>query len=485
MTTPNILLITTDQHRWDYLGAMGQPALKGLTPNLDRLAAEGALFEHAYSPNPLCMPTRHAIQSGLYTFQSGQMTNVGDWPMNFPTYTQALQRRGYHTALTGKLHAHEAVGYDIDLTDAVWDDEIHALGFDDVLQVAGKTMAFFTEDAYTHHLEKQGLLHAYREDVVRRREAAQAGKPNWWPSILPEEDYVDAFIGARAAAWFDAYDGDRPFFHMVSFCSPHPSFDAPQRALAGIDPAKIQLPAHVEDGESLRGKLANYAAQIHVVDEQIGRVLSALEARGWLDETLILFTADHGERLGDAGLWGKCGWQDGSVRVPLIARLPRSNRTARRGRRATRTMASCHDVTATILDFAADQAIIQDVLPGCSSISMRPFLEGRAPGVRDLIYSENGGQFGRPWRMVDDGSYRYVWLLDTGEELLFDRRTDPHCRQNLAAMEASQSMLGELRRAMLRIHVTHPTPKTGRAAHSPQTTHTITRERLKHGKTES
>ncbi|MBN1248904.1 MAG: sulfatase-like hydrolase/transferase, partial [Anaerolineae bacterium] len=162
----NVVLITTDQHRWDYLGAMGQPILEGLTPNLDRLAEGGALFEHCYSPNPLCMPARHAMQSGLYTFQSGQMNNVGDWPLDFPTFPQVLRRHGYRTALTGKLHAHEAVGYDIDLTDQVWDDEIHALGFDDVVQTAGKSMAFFTEDAYTHHLADHNLLYAYREDIL-------------------------------------------------------------------------------------------------------------------------------------------------------------------------------------------------------------------------------------------------------------------------------------------------------------------------------
>ena len=161
MTQPNILFIMTDQHRWDYMGYMDHPTMRGLTPSFDRLATEGTAFTRCYSVNPLCMPARNAIHTGLYTFQSGQMDNAGDWPMSLPTFTQALQQLGYRTALTGKIHAHEAVGYDIDLTDDEWDAQIRALGFDDVVQASGKTMSFFTDDAYTPYLQEHGLLHSY------------------------------------------------------------------------------------------------------------------------------------------------------------------------------------------------------------------------------------------------------------------------------------------------------------------------------------
>jgi arylsulfatase len=472
--TKNVVLITTDQHRWDYLGARRQPILQGLTPNLDRLVQEGALFDHCYSPNPLCMPARHAMQTGLYTFQSGQMNNVGDWPLDFPTFPQVLRRHGYRTALTGKLHAHEAVGYDIDLTDKVWDDEIHALGFDDVVQTAGKSMAFFTEDAYTHYLADHGLLYAYREDIVKRQEASESGAPTAWPSILPEEHYVDNFIGQHAVDWLRAYDDEAPFLHVVSFCSPHPPFDAPQRAVDAVDPDRAVLPADAAAPERLRAAIVNYAAQIHAVDENIGKILDVLEARGWLNDTLILFTADHGEMLGDAGRWGKCGWLDSSVRVPLIARCPAWTGA----RRVTKTIVSCHDVAPTILDFALGPDIARDALPGSSAVSLKPFLTGAATAVRDLVYSENGGQFGRPWRMIDDGTYRYVWLLDTDEELLFGRAEDHLCQVNLAVSTSASLVLDRLRKEMLRIHVAHPTPKSGRAAYSPATDHRVTRDRL-------
>jgi arylsulfatase A-like enzyme len=213
---------------------------------------------------------------------------------------------------------------------------------------------------------------------------------------------------------------------------------------------------------------------IHIVDRNVGRVLDVLERRGWLEDSLILFTADHGEMLGEGGKGGKCWWEDPSVRVPLLVRCP-----AWMGPKVVdETLASCHDVTATILDYAAGSDVARERLPGCSSVSLKPYLTGAAPHVRQVVYSENGGQFGRPWRMVDDGRYRYVWLLDRDEELLFDVESDPNCLHNLASEGAQRAAIQRLRQEMLRIHVEHPTPKAGKAAYSPLVDHRITRERL-------
>jgi arylsulfatase len=479
---PNILLVLTDQHRWDFMGYMGHPALQGLTPHFDRLAREGTAFTHCYSPNPLCMPARNAIHTGLYTFQSGQMNNIGDWPMDLPTFTQALQALGYHTALTGKIHAHEGVGYDLDLAEPRWREEIRALGFDDVLQVAGKTMAFFVDDDYTHYLAERGLLYAYREDIVERVEAHAHGEADWWPSILPEEAFVDAFIGRHAAEWFRHYDDEGPWFHMLSFCSPHPSYDAPASALERVDRDLVPLPQHHERPDDLCDMVANYIAQIHIVDENLGLVLAALEERGWLDDTLILFTADHGEMGGgpdasDTGKSGKCHWEDGSTRVPLLVRPPtRMAATIVPPGSRIEASVSCHDVTATILDAAGGEGHATQALPGCSSHSLWPLLAGAMERTRQAVYSENGGQFASPWRMMDDGSWKYVWLVETAQELLFHKAEDPFCLTDVAVDHPD--VVARLRRAMLREHLEHPAPKTGRAAYSPLVPHRIGRERL-------
>ena len=470
----NILFLMTDEHRWDSMGYMDHPVLGTCTPNFDRLALEGAVFTHCYSPNPLCMPARNAIHAGLYTFQTGQMDNVGDWPMCFPTFTQALQKLGYRTALTGKIHAHECVGQDMDLTDKVWDDEVRALGFDDVVQTAGKTMAYNVQDSYTHYLQDHGLLYAYLEDIVERDEAARAGRKPWWPSILADEHYIDNYIGRKAVEWFESYDDDRPFFHMVSFCSPHTCFDAYQRALDDINFEQVRPPVANDNPEFYRDMRANYAAMIHIVDENVGRILEVLESRGWLEDTLIVFTADHGAMLGDLGKHSKTYWEDGSVRVPMLVRYkPWTGQ-----RIVSDALVSCHDVPATILDFAAGEDRSQEYLPGCTSVSLRPFLTGAVDRVREAVYSENGGQFSRPWRMVDNGSHRYVWFTDTGEELLFDRRSDPHCLRNTASQPGMESVVDQMRRHLLDIHLSNPTPKTGRAGYSPHAPHTCDPARL-------
>jgi arylsulfatase len=472
MPKGSILFLMTDEHRWDYMGYMGHRALRNLSPHLDRLAREGAIFTRCFSPNPLCMPARNAIHTGLYTFQSGQMNNVGDWPMHLPTFTQALRHMGYRTALIGKLHAHEAVGYDIDLADEQWDTEVHELGFDDVVQVAGKTMDFFTDDHYTRYLEERDLLYSYREDVVRRVEVGEFGL-GAWPSVLPEEHYIDNFIGRKAVEWLEAYSDSRPFCLMVSFCSPHPSYDALASALRKVDRGEVVLPPNNDDPERLRELIANYVAQIHIVDANIGKIAEVLKRRGWTDQTLIVYTADHGEMLGDSNTFGKCMWEDGSVRVPTFIRYPSWT-----GPRVIDAIISCHDVAATMLHFAADQDIACECLPGCSSISLKPLLTGQAGSIRDVAYSENGGQFMRPWRMVDTGALRYVRLLDSNEELLFDLGSDPHCRHNSASQSGMVEIVHQLRQAMLAIFERHPAPKAGRAGYSPHAPHVITREGL-------
>lgn len=485
MDRPNILFVMTDEQRWDYTGYMGQPGLA--TPNLDRLAEGGVAFTRCYSANPVCMPARCSIHTGLYSFQTGQMDNRGDWPMDLPTFTQALQKRGYHTALTGKLHAHEAIGLAPDLTQGEWAEEVRALGFDEVCQVAGKGMSFFADDDYTHHLEAKGLLERHRGYML---DLAEGRLLPGTPSPLPEEDYADNFIGRTACDWLRRYDDERPFFHMVSFCSPHPHFDAYQRALNRIPMDEVVLPVEgeVETSsprlrenpekyrETYRLLRASYLAMIEIVDENIGRLLQTLEARGVLDKTLIVFTSDHGTMLGDLGKGAKCWWEDPSVRVPLIVYY---KPWETRARRVESTMVSNHDVTATMLHAAAGEDCAGQWLPGCSSRSLLPFVTGEGTAVREIIYSETGPQFGPPWRMVDDGLHKYVYRLDTDQDMLFDLSRDPHCLVDVAREGAYRSVLSELQEKMLKILARHPAPKRGKAALTPGVPHSLTRASIK------
>lgn len=482
---PNLLLIMTDEQRWDHTGYQGHPLLR--TPHLDRLADRGVAFSRCYSANPVCMPARACIHNGLYACQSGQMDNRGDWPMDIPTFTQALQQMGYHTALTGKLHAHEAIGLDLDLTQGEAAAEVRQLGFDEVCQVAGKGMAFFADDDYTHHLHQRGRLDTYRQYVL---DVSEGRLPPAAPSPLPEEDYIDNFIGRRAVESLLSYDDDRPFFHMVSFASPHPYFDAYPSALEGIPLDQVPLPVEGEVDTSSgrfrddpeRGRAywrqlrASYLAMIQIVDENVGKLLAALETRGVLDHTLIVFTSDHGTMLGDLGKGAKCWWEDPSVRVPfLVYYHPWEDRA----RRADDTLVSNHDVAATLLHAAAGEDAAAQWLPGCSSRSVLPYITGEAPSVRDFVYSETGDQFGPPWRMVDDGAYKYVYRLDTDQDLLFDMARDPHCLTDIAGDPAYRGVLTGLQEKMLKTLAHHPAPKRGKAAFTPAVPHRVTRAMMK------
>jgi len=477
VTRPNILFLMTDEQRWDCVGYMDPPV--SLTPNLDRLAAAGVTFPRCYSPNPVCMPARCSIHTGLYACQTGQMDNRGDWPMETPTFTQALQKLGYHTALTGKIHAHEGVGEAPDQTGPPWIDELHGLGFDDVCQAAGKGMAFLAEDHYTYYLHERGLLDAMREDMVLRNEGKRPGSG---PTPLPDEDFIDSFIGRRAIEWQENYADEKPFFHMVSFCGPHPPFDVYQSARDRVPLDKVPLPVEgpdLPDGydpEAWRRSRASYLANICIIDDNMGRLFEAMQRKGQLDNTLVVFTSDHGTMLGDLGKYAKCHWEDPSVRVPLMVYYRPWQHLARR---ADQTMVSSHDVAATMIDFAAGKACASEYLPGCSSRSLLPFVEGKTDRVRDVVYSEQGQQFVAPWRMVDNGQYKYVYLLDDDKDLLFDMREDPHCLNDVASDPAYATALNDMKGEMLRILIEHPTPKTGKAARSLNVPHAINRDFLR------
>ena len=206
---PHILFISDDQHRYDWLGWMGAPPR---TPHLDRLRREGVWHRNIYSNNPLCMPARCSLMSGLYTHQSGQMNNDRDWSPDLRTMPQALQKAGYHTALIGKLHALEGIPKKIDLTHVR--DQIARFGFDHVDEVAGKSMAWHIDCDWTHHLRDHGLLERYREE--RSKQTSEERASGWLPGSFPfdENHYSDRYIGNHCVEWLENYDRTEPFFPL-------------------------------------------------------------------------------------------------------------------------------------------------------------------------------------------------------------------------------------------------------------------------------
>ena len=353
-SAPNIVLVMSDQHRADMMGCAGDPTV--LTPSLDALAAEGVRFSRVSCQGPLCMPARASFMTERYVRDHGVYTNSSEIAPDSPTYAWALREAGYHTSLLGKAHLY----LDEQLTVSHMDDmagRLEALGFAEVFETGDKFIGKIPT-RYTDYLAGRGLLEAYKRHIADRsyqgenEDGQNATKcvPMWdsTPMPVPLESYVDAWHGQQAVQWIERYDRPEPFFLFVGFPGPHDPWDAPAEAVdalprrrhlhAALDPAPpdrgdrtlrraaarvpVGLRLRVHDGRRHPGMRRAYAADVSVIDQAVGRMVAALERKGLLDNTWIIYTSDHGEMGGNHGLMSKCVLYEPAVRVPLIVRPP-------------------------------------------------------------------------------------------------------------------------------------------------------------------
>ncbi|MEZ4729561.1 MAG: sulfatase-like hydrolase/transferase [Caldilineaceae bacterium] len=326
--TTNLLFITTDQQRWDSLPCYGLDFMQ--TPNLDRLAREGLVFERCIVPGAVCVPCRAAIMTGQYPSTTGVLNN-GSWLRpETPTWPARLTAAGRRTAAIGKMHFYP------------WDT---LGGFAERIIAEDKRHVYLPDD-HVQFLRQQGLERPHPTTDPGYFESLGAPiKP--WPKHL----HIDAFVGDQAAMWLER-NGHAPFAVWVSFPGPHDPYDPPQELATMYDdapiPAPIGAPAELINKppaqrsrgagtlnnamfqidpsqatpEQYRRWRAHYYANISLIDEGIGKILAALERVDALDKTLIIFTSDHGDALGDHGLAYKGFFYDSMVHVPLILRGP-------------------------------------------------------------------------------------------------------------------------------------------------------------------
>jgi choline-sulfatase len=316
MAPPNILLLFSDQHRADAMGCAGDPIVQ--TPNLDRLAAEGVHFTRAHCPSPLCMPSRASLTTGLYPHNQGILDNeTGNLLPYLPTFMRALQQAGYYTSGIGKLHymLHHNIS-DI--------DELHEsmlpFGFDELQETEGKEVSEIHKGPWTRDLARHGLEQTHRDDYRARR----TQHPSWYscPSPHGEDHHEDAFISNKTVEWIESYSGEQPFFLWTGWVGPHLPWDAPGRYATMYDPDLLSpppeddlsgMPATVRQKverfglsraspRELAEMSASYYGLISHIDWHIGRILDVLERRNLLDNTVVIYSTDHGEMLGEHGL---------------------------------------------------------------------------------------------------------------------------------------------------------------------------------------
>lgn len=450
---PNILLLMTDQQRWDALGCSGGWVQ---TPNIDRLAAEGVRFTNAYTNSPVCVPARVSLARGLYPHNTGVWSKKSHTlSPEAPTWMRAIRDAGYSTSVFGKTHLHPHTG---DLRDRA--DLIRAAGLEHVDEIAGPRAAAACRSNLTDLWEAAGVYDAYRSDLRDRYE----NKP--WvvrPSPLPLELYADVYVGRQAAAYLRDYQDSKPWFCWVSFGGPHEPWDVPEPYASRYDPAAMPepIPAHDDDRERPRGLLdkrfanrriafepgevaqlrADYAGNVTLIDDQIGDVLQAVAERGELDRTVVAFVSDHGELNGDHGLLYKQNFLGSATRIPFIVRSPAHLQRGTAGG-VSDAMVELMDVGATLVDLAGGRPA-----QGSLARSVTGVLDDLSRPHREVALSEL-----RREQMVATADWKLA-LNRAGEVyLLFDLRADPSEIHNLAALpdydEIEHDVRGYLRKTV-------------------------------------
>jgi choline-sulfatase len=423
----NILLIMLDQWRFDWLGAAGAAFVA--TPEIDRIAARGRRFTSCFVASPLCVPSRIALATGLDAARAGALTNEVRLAPAHTTYYQRLRDGGYRVGCVGKL--------DLAKPDAYNGIEgrrpqTYRWGFTDPLECEGKAHAgggIEPFGPYTRYLAERGLLERFHHDYRRRGHPAH----RFADSVLPAEDFEDAFIGRAAVDLLRAQTGEYPWHLFVSFVGPHDPYDPPTayaerfRAAAVPDPAEAALDdrpilrkqRQLWSREDARVARRQYTASLALIDEQVGALMRALAASGAAERTWVVVTADHGDMLGDLGYARKSVPYDPATRVPLIIAGP----GIAPGR--SDALVQLHDLNPSICELAG-----LPPQPGIDARSLVPLLRGERAGHREACVFALAGFAG-----VRTRDRLYVRHQDGAQEL-YDMDADPQCTRNRVA-EAS------------------------------------------------
>lgn len=363
---PNILLLMTDQQRFDALRCAGNPEI--ITPNFDRLAERGVRFEACYVQNPICSPSRASFATGLYPHAHGLWANGVEMPSEMPMVSRTLADAGYDCGMAGKQHLGPcAIG-----TERRRDDGYR------VYKWSHDPINRSPENAYHTWLRRHhpNVWNSLNLDLDTSPEAGNVAKVATAVDTVPVYAHYSYWI-AEEAIEFIRQERTQPFYFMANFFDPHHPFGAPAefRALYDRDvlgapyaqPGELKSKPHVQSEyhlksygghapgyveyskKELREARAGYYAMVSMLDAQVGRIIDALEASGQASNTLIIFTSDHGELLGDHQLMLKGPMlYDPVVRVPLLVSWP----TGIRAGQVCEQIVQNIDITATLLDVA-------------------------------------------------------------------------------------------------------------------------------------
>jgi len=459
---PNVLLLMSDEHKRSCMGAYGDAIAK--TPHLDRLAAGSVRFTDAYSTNPVCTPSRASIMTGLYSHNLEAQDNTLPYLPTHKTMAHHFNAAGYMTALIGKMHWVDAQSHGFE----------YRIEFNDWYQYLGPKTQLYADELGQRN-SGSGLPEIddlWRESgdpwighrTLDHREGSVAvGRV----SLLEEKDHFDNFVARESVRFLRNFGkSDKPFFLVTSFLKPHDPF-MPAKRFADMFRAesmklpeswgkadKSKLPKEVQraiefngptpelrDPDEAKKRIALYYANLAQMDDCLGQVVRAVEEFGLDNDTIIAYTSDHGELLGELGLWQKFQFYEGSCGIPLMIRVP--------GRKGgiCKTPVSLVSLCSTLTELAHVPMITSN-----DGVSLAPYI--RVPDNSHQygpVFAEYGLTSKQPKYMVRDGDWKFTyWLHDIPE--LYNLRTDPEELHNVAADPRYTEHVTELKKKLFDWH---------------------------------
>ena len=459
----NILFLFADQHRGDLLpGLSGDFPLR--MPHLRRLMDRGTTFTRAATNSPLCVPARACLALGRDYENCGTWNNDFCCSLDAPNFYRSLRSAGYAVAGVGKFDLHKPIMY---WGRDGWIPQLGQLGFTRAVENEGKGDGVWAwrhgiPGTYGKDMDRRGLMEAYARDHVRR----SADPLDSQADDIPEDAYADNWVTQNALSQLkELLRGEHPWFLMVNFSGPHDPWDVTPAMKASWESVSMPVP---EDFPGDKGRLEavrqNYAAMLENIDRCIGVLLEELEASGQREDTVVIYSADHGEMLGDRGRFHKSLPYSPSVHIPLVI----EGADILKGR--------CREELVQLNDLAATFcALGGTVLPGDhDSRDLMPLAtREEALPVRDYQYSAlythlhekddpivgyedlelyrkrhipSGDRARASWRSITTERYRYILHPVTGDEELYDLREDPQERRDMASgspavLEAMRSLM--------------------------------------------
>ena len=399
---PNILLLFPDHHRGDWLPysdeifkMLGMEKLPVKMPNLKSMMTEGTTFTNCITPSPLCAPARACLASGLNYDSCGVTNNDQDYPVGQKTFYSVLREAGYNVGGVGKFDLHKKTRYwGLD----GWVDDLGKMGFTHAIDNEGKWDGYDSgkerpKGPYFKYLHDNRLVDMHVEDYKGRR----GDKLAVFPTGLPEEAYCDNWISGNGINMIRKFPKSQPWFLQVNFAGPHSPWDITKDMKKSWE--KIQMPQPAANDEHSRDTLnkirQNFAAMLENIDRNTGLLIDEIRKRKELDNTIVIYSGDHGEMLGDKNRFGKSVPYRGSVSIPLVIWGKGIIKGA-----VSHMMVELQDLTKTIVELCGT------AMPEAAhSISLKPFITGRSH--QEIRQFQISGL--NEWRMVSNGKYKGVF----------------------------------------------------------------------------